>query len=469
MKNRLYILALSIGILFLSACSWKEQVPTGTRSALSVTTVAGGAAEDDYVYKVRYIVFNNASTNPKLDINQWVDVEQQHWGATEFKSTLDVSTNPDKMLIVVVNEPDGITAALDKITSPEGFEDVIFRMAASFNTSHTVPSASGIPMSGVKRGIAVEEGKTAIVEMTAERAVARVELWLKKDDALTDAEVNTMAYVVLSNSHTEGYMITGTKTDGTRFQTGAGAVNNFGHMMTVQSPVTDNTWSYMDGTPMELTDELKFVCGFYVPERTCSAAGDADKLVMDIFNISTSEGSRTIRNHILKSFSPDGGTEGDITEILRNNVYQVYGTVRSRSVEFEHTVYRWDDAPQGIIIDPQYYLRLSGDHHYLAQLGDEATVLVETNYDRSDRGFPKGINASGVKINYYDRNGNLMGSGNGDLYGWITTSMTGADGDLARIIMFNPVKQQDTANMGYYAIVDITVANITKRIRITRI
>ncbi len=461
-------MAVSIGILLLSACSWSERPPAATRGELSVVTVTGGADEHDYVYKVRYIVFDNASSNPKLDINQWVDVEQQHQGATEFRSTLNVSSNPDKMLIVVVNEPDGLSTMLDRITSPEGFEDVIFQMAASFNVNHTAPSASGIPMSGVKRGIVVEEGKTAIVEMTTERAVARVELWLKKDDALTSAEVNTSTSVFLSNSHTEGYMITGTKMDGTRFQTGVGEVNNFGHMLTVPFPITDRAWSYINSTPTKLTDKLQLVCAFYVPERTCSAESDTDKLVMDIFNVATSEGDRSASNHILKSFSPEGGSEGEITELLRNNVYQVYGTVKSRSVEFEHTVYRWDDAPQGIILDPQYYLRVSGDNLCLAGLNDAVTVLVETNYDRSDRGFPKGINAAYIEINYFDRYGNLMGSSNGNLYGWVAISMTGADGDLSRNITFTAIKSPDAAT-GYYAIADITVANITKKIKVTRI
>lgn len=468
MKYWLYILATA-GLLLLSSCSWGEQRPADTRSGLSVTTVTGGAGEHDHIYKVRYIVFDNASSNPSLDINQWVEVQQQHREAKKFSSTLDVSGNPDKMVIVVINEPDGLTAALDRITTPEGFEDIVFQMDESFNYNSTAPSASGIPMSGVKRKIAVAEGETASVEMKAERAVARVELWLKKDDALASAQVNASTYVILSNSHSEGYMITGTKTDGTRFQTGAGAVNNFGHMMTAEYPISDHMWFFAGETPMELTDEPQLVCAFYVPERTCSEPWDMDKLAISIIDISTSEGSRSVDHHVLNSFSPDEGDEGEITEIFRNNVYQVYGTVRSRSADFEHTVYSWEDAPQGIVLDPQYYLRLSADNLYLAGVNDKTGVLVETNYDRSDRGFPKGINAAAVKISYYDRNGNLMGSGNGNLYGWIGVTMTGADGDLSRNVTFTAIKQQVAASAGYYAVADITVANITKKIKITRI
>jgi len=470
MKWTLKIVIIAATFALLSSCSSDEgnnPGPPVARSTVDIETVIGGAEDEDKLYTVRYLIFDDASTTASLDKNILINVTEENRKATTFKSTIEVNSNPDKMIIAVVNEPDDMTTQLNQAVSPEGIEDMVFNMGSVFTSDNTAlkPSRS-IPMSGVKRKIAVTEDNTTNVEMNLERSVARVELWLKKEDNLTFARVNTSTGVSLAKSHTEGYLATGTQADGTRFQTGASAADNFGHMLTVQNPATTLNWTYTESSPMELTGTHQLICSFYVPERTCSAANDADKLVLGISKLQTSESERTSAGNVLDKFSEDGGPEQPITEIKRNNIYQVFGTVRSNAVEFSDTkILNWTDAEQGTIIDPQYYIRFSRDNLYLTNLNDQAVINIKTNYDRDDRGFEKGIRMDQISVKYFDKNKNPAA---GQMADWLKIQMSGADGDLSRDVTFTAIKALDTANSGYYAAVQVTVANITKTIIVTR-
>lgn len=99
---------------------------------------------------------------------------------------------------------------------------MLFRMDDAFSFDHVQPLMFGIPMSGVKRKIVVEENVTANEKITIERAVARVELWLKKADEIAFARLSTSmnSRVLLENTYGKGYLVTGTEADKTRFQTG---------------------------------------------------------------------------------------------------------------------------------------------------------------------------------------------------------------------------------------------------------
>ena len=181
----------------------------------------------------------------------------------DLKTTLEVKTNPDKMLVVVVNEPQVMTSVLNAVIAPEQLEEMLFRMDDTFSFDHVQPLMSGIPMSGVKRKIVVEENVTTNEKITIERAVARVELWLKKADEIAFARLSTSmnSRVLLENTYGRGYLVTGTEADKTRFQTGLEIENNFGYIQTPTSGFEHVIWNYRDANVLELSDARNgYVC-----------------------------------------------------------------------------------------------------------------------------------------------------------------------------------------------------------------
>lgn len=88
------------------------------------------------------------------------------------------------------------------------------------------------------------------------------------------------------------FLVTGTELDGTRFQTGTDVENNFGRMLVPDNNYTFVGWNYGESAALELDGTPRLVCVFYTPERTCSAPGDADKLVLNMSGISSSDGDR---------------------------------------------------------------------------------------------------------------------------------------------------------------------------------
>ena len=468
MKNN--ILHIIFGIVFLVSCTSERSgedadTPRGSRSLTTVEVLVDGADEHDYVRTARFVVFDNASVVPSVDINELITLEAKDQDSKKFKTILEVSCNPDKMLVVVLNEPPTMNGVLGAVMSPVDLEEMIFLMDESFTPNHTVPSSSGIPMSGVKRKIEVVKEVTSEEKISIERGVARVELWLKKETAVPQARVTTATRVTLENSYAEGFLVTGTELDGTRFQTGTDVENNFGRMLVPDNNYTFVGWNYGESAALELDETPRLVCVFYTPERTCSAPGDADKLVLNMSGISSSDGDRG-GQAVLSAFSPEGGGSPQaITELRRNHIYRITGVVKEKTVQFEHIVVPWTEAGQEIIIDPQYFLRVGRDILYVNNTNNSAMITAETNYDRTDRGFPKGILTG--KIDYYDLDGRLLDASHGES-GWLEVSMSGADGDLSRDVVFTTIRDLSDMAIGYYALVEVKAGNMIKKIRVTR-
>lgn len=467
MKN--IILYIVFAIVILVSCTSERSVKDtgvlGTRGAMTVEVLVHGAEKHDYVRTARFITFDNASIFPAIDINEVATLDGQKQDAKKFSTTLDVSCNDDKMLVIVVNEPTTMTDALDAVTTPAELAEMIFLMNDAFNPNHTIPSSSGLPMSGVKRHIAVKKELTTREEIHIERGVARVELWLRKEKGVDFARVVSTTQVLLENSYAEGFLVVGTKADGTRFQTGADIENNFGRMLVPGSKYEFVGWFYNGSTPLELTETQQLICAFYTPERTCGAPGDADKLVLDIAGIEAPEGIRNA-NTVLSTFTPEGGGNPQaLTEIRRNNVYRIMGVIQEKTVQFEHAIIPWIEAGQGIIIDPQYFLRVSRDNLYIGNDGKSVVITAETDYDRTDRGFPKGIQLGAIY--YYDKNGNLLGASRGER-DWLQVTMSDTNGELFQKLTFTSTRNLGANAIGYYALVEIKAGNITKKVRVTR-
>ncbi|MCD7901969.1 MAG: hypothetical protein LUH22_19590 [Bacteroides sp.] len=443
--------------------------PTHTRADMTIEVVANGVLKDDSVRTARFIVFDNASTSPSLDINQKITLDKNKQDAKKFKSIFKVSSNPDKMVVVILNEPQAVSGLLNNMTSPLGLEDLTFEMAQAFTANHTEPLSTGLPMTGAVRGVTItpeNDPAKNVISMTVERAVARVEVWLKKADDLREAEVNTSTVMTLSRTHNLGYLVAGTKNDKTRYQTGADEINNLGHMLTVDNPSEIVTWNYTGSSPQQINDDgtATLVCAFYTPERTCSDASGDDKLKLTLEGIQTT-GKVKSGETLLDQFTSESGITQDLDTIKRNNVYRIIGNLKNDVMDFGCRVVQWKEAQEVIIIDPQYFLNVSTDQVFL---GNETKFITAvTNYNIDNRGFPKGLQLSD-EIKYYAPDNTEMDSNDGDRYGWMAIDRNGNNGDENLIIFFRPIKIITPNNTGCYAVVELKAGNLTKRIKITR-
>ena len=444
MKKRFGILLLLAAATLPGGCTSGGVGPdTAARARMQVEVIAGEAGAHDLVHTVRFLVFDDASARPALDVNELVTLTPQEQEATAFRVVLEVNCNRDKLVAVVVNEPAALTPELE------------FRMADVFNDGHSEPLAEGLPMTGVKRGFAVTDENAsqtdaARVKVRVLRAVARVELWLAVD-AESTAALNASTGVSLLRSHGAGLLF------------GPDADNGFGRLATVAAPSLTVGWQYAATDPLPLTETPQLVCAFYTPERSCSAPGDADKLVLRIRGVDSPGGARNAEA-VLSEFAPEGGSPQPLEAVLRNRVYRITGRVGSG--QFEHTVVPWSDAGQGIVIDPQYFLRVDRDRLHLPGSGDEEYVLARTDYDRGDRGFPRGIRIG--RIRYYDNSGAPVAGDDDGPFGWLAVTPGSPEGVLEQRIRFAAGAAPEAAEQGCYATVEIRAGNLARLIRITR-
>ena len=463
MKKIVSLINIFIAALLLHSCSSEQAIDPvigagGTKGLMEIKILTDGALKDDHVHTARFITFDNASVFPTVDINERKEFDEEERDAKVFSAMLKVSCNADKLLVVILNEPDAISGVLNTLFLPSDLEEITYQMADIFNSNHTATVTKGIPMTGMVRSVSVTEENNSEstaepVELSVKRAIARVELWLRTESEIT-SEINTLTTVTLSRSHSTGYLMD------------PDVASDFGHLPTVDDPSKEVTWQYASADPLELTDTPELICAFYTPERTCSVADDADKLVLDIKKIKTSGGDRhaTIT---LSDFSNESGSVQNITEIRRNNVYKVAGYVKSNLVEFGQKVTPWTEVGQSIIIDPQYFLTVDRDDLYLPADGDETSIIAETNYDRidDDRGFPKGICLGTTR--YYDSTGQLLDDGS-NLSGWLVTLLNKPEGELVQEILFHISGVEHVDYNGCYATVEVKAGNLIKLIKVRR-
>lgn len=464
MKKIINIVSIVITIFLSGSCivsHHPEDVEEAqARALIKINVLMDKAEEHDYIHTVRFVIFNNATTFPSVDVNQLIQLTPDEQDARKLDVLMEASVNPDKTIIIILNEPTQITPSLEKVISPAAMEKMLFLMDNVFNTNHTEPLVNGIPISGIATKIELKEQNNTEenakeVEIKVRRTVARVELWLKTDGTIT-GELTSATTVKLSKSHDRGYLM------------GVDNALPYGQWMNVDNPAKEVVWNYIEPSSKELTPTSQFICAFYTPERTCFAADDTDKLVLDILQLSTPSGLRDAQV-VLKEFYPEeGGILKNINVVERNNVYRIIGQLQPQKMVFEYSVIPWRNVGQGVIIDPQYYLRVNRDHLSITNKNESAIITAETNYDRpdTDRGFPKGI-TTGMII-YYDKDGRQMTANDGDRHDWLSVMLSGRDGDLTRIVIFTATKDLYIAGKGYYATVEVKAGNLTKLIKITR-
>lgn len=359
------------------------------RSVMSVTIEDEDGKSDSYrevINTVRVIVFDNASTVPRLDVNRVFRMPGGETG-TKFTVKTETSRNNDKLVMAIVNEPAGASQALAGMSHPDGVEDLMFVFADIMNANHTAVKTSGMPMTGVVRGVSVGPAHTESdpkrVDMTIERAVARVDIYLQKDESIAPrvVELPSTTVVTLKNTYAEGYLVAGTRADGTRDQPGENL--NFGRLLTVfPSDLRTVEWSPASTITIRAVNTKVPVCSFYTPERTCSAVNDADKLGLVFENIHlVGVGDRNGEITIRRISNPAAGvTDSELREIRRNNVYEVVGTIMSIGLGFETRVVAWRMVDMNAEIPTPYYLDISANDLRINRNFGMAKLIVRTDY-----------------------------------------------------------------------------------------
>ena len=440
---------VSLLLLFLfPACSWEKVEPTPpgppdvqTRALTVTLNNDGNEDKKEDIHTVRFIVFDRASSGyPLLDVNELIDIKETQKTATGFQATLGVKVGDDKMVIAVINEPLALKGKLDVVETIAALEALMFEFADVLNASHSaLLEGKYMPMTGVKRDITVTEAHTAQsparASMTVERVLARIDIYLKAASGVV-AKLTDASRISVLETYNKGYLAVGTADDETRYQ--ADDQKNVGRMLTVAaSELLDHdlpegqapqyaSWTSPGTVTLTTTKPEAPVCSFYVAERTCTGTPD-DKLKIRFENLFSGETSKTKTLTLDYATPKDGGTSQALEIIKRNNVYEIVGTVLSNDIRFEHLIVPWKEVKAGIIIDPQYYLKVSRDNVVLFGDSDWQTVTAETDYDRDDRGFPAGIYLKSVK--FYDQNGNLLDD-NDNLALWLDYLLIGSEGDL---------------------------------------
>lgn len=337
-KKLLHIIYLAF-ISFLFSCSnaVDELLPL-TRAQLSIGLVNNGDLDrQEEIKTIRFIVFNHASGVARLDVNEHIILSTPGTATDISAQLLKVAPDNDIMVIVIVNEPHSLTSELDGITSLWGLQNVDYNIASILNSDGEIVSSTGMPMTGVIRGISVVPDETKTVKMVIERAVARVDIFLEATNggAITGYTAGSSS-VTLHSFTRNSYFVMGNEANGTRDN--ADPSKNYGKVME-DVPVSDllaetwtaaatETWSYSSATGVA---NRKLLCSFYAAERIFKS-DYSDRLAVSMTNILKGPPDVTgITRKVIETITKvdDSGTPvaQPFTEIRRNNVYQIVAKV----------------------------------------------------------------------------------------------------------------------------------------------
>lgn len=338
---------------FLFSCSrdtLDESLPL-TRAALSVGLADNGEVEElEDIKTIRFIVFGDASGSPYLDTNV-LDTRDVPVPATDIAvRNLEVKSNDDIMIIVIVNEPQELVTRLENVGSLSDLQNLEYDIADILNANEGIDL---MPMTGVIRGISVLPGKERSVRMVIERTVARVDVFLQAtSDGAETGYTDGSTSVTLHNLTYEGYFVMGNESNGTR-DNASYPSRNFGQVKAdvLESTLLEKTWTA--GTTVVWAysadndaKNRRLLCSFYTAERIFRTNG-SDKLTVSMKNVR--KGPQNITGVTEQEIGQitTAGEDGqavtkDFTEFRRNNVYQITAKVGKLGIQIAKvTVEEW--------------------------------------------------------------------------------------------------------------------------------
>ena len=343
-----------------TAVNGPQEFPTRGFMEVELST-DGDADNQQEIHSVRLIIFNEASTVPELEFNGTIPLDNPDGVATELSVLIRTKVNLDKMVCVLVNEPAELTETIREISTPEELRDLSYGFAQILNENPWTLKETGMPMSGVVRGVEVwsennPEFRASKVDMVIERVVARVDFLLRVlDEGAKTGYTSGVTTVKLENTWTDGALVRGNRENGTWRNT-EHPEKNFGQLYGVSGPevfpsvpskwkewaaASTRTLTYDAAEPK---NNIVPVCSFYTAERDCSTDDLRLKLVVD--KVKRGEDLAFGENtFVLKDFVDEKGKDAVLDYIERNHVYRIVGTVKKdQPILFgEITVSGWRD------------------------------------------------------------------------------------------------------------------------------
>ena len=339
MRNKLLHIIYLTFISFLFSCSnADDELLPLTRAQLSIELKNNlDVDRQEEIKTIRFIVFNKVSGGTKLDVNEHIILSTPGVATDITAQVPKVAPDNDIMVIVIVNEPHGLTSELNGITTLAALQNVDYNIASILNSDGEIVSSTGMPMTGVIRGISVVPEETKTVEMVVERAVARVDIFLEATDggAVTGYTAGSTS-VTLHNLTHNSYLVMGNEDNGTRDNVDSS--KNYGKVMENVSAddllaktwtaAATKTWSYSLATGAE---NRKLLCSFYTAERIFKS-DYSDRLAVSMTDVLKGPPDVTgISGKVIETITKvdDGGmpVAEPFTEIRRNNVYQITARV----------------------------------------------------------------------------------------------------------------------------------------------
>lgn len=312
-----------------------EPVPE-TRGVMEVEVLEKNGEAVDRIGSIRFFVFDNPLSAPVMEINRFygendflLDQAVGENEVSKLRVVFEVGYRPggnnSKLVVAVANEPASLSSVLDQVTVPGDLEGLTLDFAEFLNAGHTalldgaaMPMTSAVITSKVYR--TEQQAKADPAEMQLERAVARVEVYLTRGtDVDADVKLAAGTNVTLGNTYGREYFIYHPLGNG----------YTLGRIQTVTAGFLTRTWT-LSTNGAEITPDVP-VCSFYAAERSCVAAGDADKLRLDI-EVMTSEGALRTGGISIARALDENQHEQTIDAIRRNNIYRVTASVDANGI-----------------------------------------------------------------------------------------------------------------------------------------
>jgi len=345
MKTKLPIYLILISLL-LSSCHKDMELKSNSGDQTTVTLTFRGAITGDVtndplwlfdqvraITSIRIYVFNRY---PSIGGARFERVVFKT-GITAFDSyhyNIEVDIHDNKEFYVIVNEPYGMSAELDRITSISDLKRLNYNFADYFNnnladaafceggdgTAATATFAN-LPMFGEVTGIDINLANRDI-EINVYRSLARVDFNLKNvsPGEVTLTENSSFSYTTYPSGSFSG--LTGT---------------------TITTNLGEQVKMYNVGTKIISEDAFERVLSFYTPTRRCDTKEDRIKIYIQ--NVLYRGVVASYDNPIIIANIKGGG--GTVDEIERNTVYTVNATIKSdfqQDWEVDVTINPWEDV-----------------------------------------------------------------------------------------------------------------------------
>ena len=338
------ILASVFALLALGSCvreqpliprAGVERFPE-TRGVMEVEVLEKfGEEETDRIETIRFIVFKDPDVYPRLELNRLFVKEdfneEQSPGGQEIsklsiilKLSMRIGEPNPKMVAAIVNESPAMTPLLEQVAIPADLAALKLQFSDFFTADHSA-LAGGLPMPMTDVVWTDQIYETELeaennrVQMTLERAVAKVVVCLKKSDepGTENLKLGNGTKITLINTYDSEYFIR-------HYDSSA---HQFGYIQTVPvSELVERAWS-LSSVSQEI-DAATPVCSFYTPERNC--VGCEMQLMFDVV---TDEGALRPYTLLLNTAHDDQSQKQPIKAIQRNNIYKVTATIGINGIE----------------------------------------------------------------------------------------------------------------------------------------